>query len=506
MVQFSTDPGTDVFVRGIDAGERARKARSQMAVDAAIRRGLAQSFGPDAAAAPPLAPQLVQAAPQAPARNEGLEQPPPAAAAPTLTPRPAMPQAAPAPAPSPTLAPQPQPTARPAAGDRYDPVLRELAGAEGGGAAALGIMQQQDRAGAVDARRRDQLARLSMLALSKGDVTTGQYFADQAGIPLPQIVPGRGRGGGRAGGGVDAAQARLLGTASLAAKRLYGGDMAQAQRFTQAYIQNGGDIGKAIEAAGDPSGGPVRRWMWRHNPQTQQEELVGLRPDGSQLPMTDDEGKPFLRAPAAGRVVRSGDGYASVGRDGTAATVTGQGGAPIPGPAQPQGGARAGGRPLDREVKRQMLVSAGIPEQEAALIAAGALPSPAALGQIRARISSAVNADLMLRSKPQAQKNAEIDRQYQDVLRAISPTRGAPALAPTPPAALPPAQAAASPTPAPQAAPPPAPAPAAARPAPAGGVPPRPANVPPGSQYSPSRRQWRTPDGLMLGEDGRPSA
>lgn len=35
-------------------------------------------------------------------------------------------------------------------------------------------------------------------------------------------------------------------------------------------------------------------------------------------------------------------------------------------------------------------------------------------------------------------------------------------------------------------------------------VPARPAKVPPGSQYSPSRRQWRTPNGMLFDESGRP--
>lgn len=46
-----------------------------------------------------------------------------------------------------------------------------------------------------------------------------------------------------------------------------------------------------------------------------------------------------------------------------------------------------------------------------------------------------------------------------------------------------------------------APAPAAA-----GGVPARPAGVPPGSAYSPSRKQWKAPDGRLFTETGAPVA
>lgn len=38
------------------------------------------------------------------------------------------------------------------------------------------------------------------------------------------------------------------------------------------------------------------------------------------------------------------------------------------------------------------------------------------------------------------------------------------------------------------------------------GIPPHPATVPPGSQYSPSRRMWRDPEGRTYTEDGRPAA
>ena len=48
-------------------------------------------------------------------------------------------------------------------------------------------------------------------------------------------------------------------------------------------------------------------------------------------------------------------------------------------------------------------------------------------------------------------------------------------------------------------------APAAATPAPpaSGGAPARPGGVPEGSAYSPSRKQWRSPDGKMFDASGK---
>lgn len=475
MVNFATDPGTDVFLRGIDAGERARKARNAVSVDAAVRRGLAASLGagggaplapvpavdavtPPSAPATPPAPSLAPAprgappaAVAAPMRGRGgepLEGSPDAPPVPTpALPPPPPPPPAPAPraagpalAPPPAVAGGPQPV-----GDRYENVLRELARVEGGGAAALGVMQQQDRSEAVAGRRRDQLARLSMYALKQGDVATGQYFANQAGIPLPQIQPGRGRGGAGGGGSVQQ-QARLLGSATLAARRLFGNDVGQAQRFTQAYIANGGDVAKALEAAGDPTQGPVRQYRWRLNPQSGQEELVGLRADGTMLPMTDDDGQPFVRAPQQ-RVVQTEGGYATVNpQSGAARPVTGADGQPIQAP--PRGGAagpRAGGRPLDREVRRQMLVEAGLSPQEAALVAGGGTLTPAARAQILFRIQTAVGADALI---PENKKAAEIERRYNDIIGRLGGGASAPTL-PRAPADAP----ALAPTPAPQIAP-----------------------------------------------------
>lgn len=487
MVNFATDPGTDVFLRGIDAGERARKARNAVSVDAAVRRGLSASLGagggaplapvpavdgvtPPAAPSTPPAPSLAPAprgappaAVAAPMRGRGgepLEGAPdaPPVPMPALPPPPPPPPPAPAPrAAGPALAPPPAVAggAQPV-GDRYENVLRELAGVEGGGAAALGVMQQQDRSEAVAGRRRDQLARLSMYALKQGDVATGQYFANQAGIPLPQIQPGRGRGGAGGGGSVQQ-QARLLGSATLAARRLFGNDVGQAQRFTQAYIANGGDVAKALEAAGDPTQGPVRQYRWRLNPQSGQEELVGLRADGTMLSMTDDDGKPFVRAPQQ-RVVQTPGGYATVNpTDSTARPVTGQDGTQLQPPpragAAGAGGPRANGRPLNIEAKRQMLIDAGVDPREAALAAAGGSLSPNARAQAYIRIQSAVNSDMMI---PPDKKGAEIDRRYREFegrFNGGSPTSPTPAGAlPRAPAAVPEPAA-----PVPQLAPPPAP-------------------------------------------------
>jgi hypothetical protein len=46
--------------------------------------------------------------------------------------------------------------------------------------------------------------------------------------------------------------------------------------------------------------------------------------------------------------------------------------------------------------------------------------------------------------------------------------------------------------------------PARTPPPPAGGAPAHPANIPPGSMYSPSRKQYKTPDGRILDQNGKP--
>ena len=475
MVNFATDPGTDTFLRGIDAGERARKARTAVAVDAAVRRGLAAAQGGNAAAPPALAPvpavdavtpPAAPATPPAPALAPAPRGAPPAAVAAPMrgrggeplegspdappVPTPALPPPPPpppAPAPraaGPALAPPPAVAGGPQpVGDRYENVLRELARVEGGGAAALGVMQQQDRRDVATERRRDQLARLSMYALKQGDVATGQYFANQAGIPLPQIQPGRGRGG--AGGNADVTQAKVICQAALDAKKIYGHNQRQAEAYFRTFIETGGDRTKAIEAARSIPD-PVWRQDWVFNEQTGQSELYGFRRDGSSVRITDDDGQPFVRAPQQ-RVVQTEGGYATVNpQSGAARPVTGADGQPIQAP--PRGGAagpRAGGRPLDREVRRQMLVEAGLSPQEAALVAGGGTLTPAARAQILFRIQTAVGADALI---PENKKAAEIERRYNDIIGRLGGGASAPTL-PRAPADAP----ALAPTPAPQIAP-----------------------------------------------------
>jgi hypothetical protein len=280
MVQFNSDIGTDVFLRGIDAGERARKVRQSLAVDAAVRRGLSQSMGmgADGVVAPvaPVAPALAPTAGTPPAAPAAPAAQPPAAgaqtaapAAPALAPTPASTSAASAPPAAPAFAP---PTPAAAGGDRYEPVLRELAGVEGGGAAALGVMQQQQQGAAARERRQDQLARLSMYAYGRGDSRTGDYFADQAGIPRGAAVV---RGMGRAGTPQDTS---LLGRAMTLADSLYGtaaNERDAARRFTLAYIDSNGDMRAAMLAAA--AGSETRRRQL--TPAARSNLLVQIRRD-----------------------------------------------------------------------------------------------------------------------------------------------------------------------------------------------------------------------------------
>jgi len=198
MAMFSSDPGTDVLLRGLDAGQRARKMREEVSADTAIRRALSTQE------TPPPAPVL---APGAAPPAQGTIAAQPAPAAPSAAP--AAPQA-PA-APSSTLAPsaaapaQASPTLSPYAG-----VVRELAATPGGGQQALQIMQAQDRGQQGDTRRRDQMARLAVTELARGNQRSAEWYAREAGIPMSQLPPpgappaGRGGAGGGAGGAAGA--------------------------------------------------------------------------------------------------------------------------------------------------------------------------------------------------------------------------------------------------------------------------------------------------------------
>lgn len=513
MALFTTDPGTDMFVRGVDAGERARKNREQVSVDTAIRAGLAQQ---QAAAAPPLspapapppvsaprptaapatpppppppAPPLAPPAAPEPPGGSGVPdsippaaEPPQAAWPPPQAPRPAT--SAPR-APAPALTPGPSmpttaasspylaPTMRGGAGgDRYGAILQNLSQAPGGGVAALGIMREQDRVGVLDSRRRDQLGRLAMMAFAKGDRVTGEYFARQGGLTLP---PQFGVGMGRAGrGGGTGANTRSLAQAMMMAKDYYGNDPEAGKAFIQRFIATG-DFQQAFEAGGNPVGKSFKVG-WASAEDGKNQYMTHVMPDGRVVPAKGPDGQLVMR-----------------NTPGTGAAT---------------------GRTLNIEAKRAMLIAGGIPEQEASLMAAGGTISPAAKALLIQKIVSDVGKDVMI---PEEQRAAEVHRQLQQVEQLLSGGTAAPA--PPPPPAAP----AATPqpgffgrifgggTPAPAATPQPAlpraqadsPALMPAAPAAPTGTPQRPPSVPAGSAYSASRKQWRAPDGTIFDANGQ---
>jgi hypothetical protein len=179
------------------------------------------------------------------------------------------------------------------------------------------------------------------------------------------------------------------------------------------------------------------------------------------------------------------------------------------------------------EVKRQMLVAAGVPPEQAALEAAGQVVSRNTLANVYRSIAqnslSQAEIDqkmavfgpdwrqrLGMPAQPPAPPQPEPQPQgpgfFQRMFGGGSATppqqppaqgdSGALGRVQAPPAGQPPAAAAAAPTPAPT---PAAPAPAAATPR-------RPLSVPPGSEYSPSRNQWRDGDGKIYDAYGKPLA
>lgn len=498
-MQFSTDPGTDTLLRGLEGGMRARANRQAVETDAALRRGIGSMLGMPQQAAPAAAAPV--SAP--PAAGAPAPAPQPPAAGGVAPPAPAQ-GAAPAPpamAPGTAVAPPPPPapaTAPPQEGGRYDAVLRELAGTPGGGAAALNVMGQQSREDIALGRRRDQWGRLSMQALARGDIETGQFYAERAGIPLPRLAPPRSGQRGGAGGGAAAAPAnvgmnpRLLGVAGTLSHRIYGSNPEQARIFMDTYVATNGDIRAAFEKAGQPKTGLVNfQRVW--NEEEQVFKLVGISRDGQGRPIFDEAGEPITadrpapqaaparpqphrvlttqgglvrmdpatgqtspvmlpdgltpatpppRAaprPAQGQIVQTPQGPVLVDRT-TAQSqpVMAPGGttplAPAPGTTS--------ARVIDRQVKYQQLVASGLytPEQ-ANLVAAGQGLTPALRTQILLRIRRDVLAD---RRIPTAQKETAIAQQFQEAERlAVGGTAPAPAR-PAPPGAPPPGDGASS--------------------------------------------------------------
>ncbi len=243
---------------------------------------------------------------------------------------------------------------------RYDPILRQLANAPGGGAPALQILQSQSRYDMGQGRRSDAYARMAMTAFSRGDMDTGRYYLGIAGINPP---PGLGQ---------DQSSMRAVGTAALAAHRLYGDtNQAAAQRFAQTFVATR-DMNAAIQAAGPTQSGvqSVRQVDDGNGNITYYE----VRRDGTAAPMTGPDGVAIMgHRPASNQILASPGGYVSVNRSNPGAgaqPVTLPNGAPAQAPQRGSAGGAGGAL----AAKVQALIKAGYSEQDANAIAAGIKP------------------------------------------------------------------------------------------------------------------------------------
>ncbi|MBU8540174.1 hypothetical protein [Falsiroseomonas tokyonensis] len=370
--------------------------------------------------------------------------------------------------------PQPQP-AQPARDPRnpYAPILARLAGTPGGGATALGLLQRGEtdnrlrdiastraagQATAAQTRSRQATERNILMAIGRGEVDLARQFAAQIGMELPANITG-----------ADEQSRRRFAAGSLLAQRHYGGDPQQAQSFLTTYLQTGNALA-ALQAAGTPRGaGANWRPMWIQR--DEQEVLAFFNPRTRQIEVAGQPAAPG--APTSG---------------GDNPQTAAQPSQPPAGPvtrSPPRSGSQA--RPAAMETRRQMLVAAGVPPQEAALIASGYQVTPAQRTRAFQAFRTAAERDV-LESDP-VRREAEIRRRVDAAMAALDEEIGNGR------------QPAAS-----GAQPPPPQAPVDGR----GAAPPpplrRPPTVPPGSQWSPSRRQFRAPDGRIFNEDGSPAA
>lgn len=423
----------------------------------------------------------------------------------------------------------------------FDAILDELAGVEGGGAAALQLLQRGTGAARQAQAERERVRQIeraettALQALGRGDVQTFRHFAPMAGIELPDEV-------------IQNAEARgRLATAGLLAQRHYRGNEQQAQRFVDTYLRTG-DVNEAMRVAGPPQQRDPR-WSQRWVQSDEQDILMffdARNPQARGVPAQGPDGRPVTRPTTGGAggaqrqiIVQTPDGPAFAfanPRDPSAPPILLRDEAGNVVRPAARGGA-AGGRVMDRQLRLQMLIAAGVPEQEANAIAGGMRPPPSTVVSAFTRFSqlASQNIDLDTPQRQAAWTEAQMTGLFGPDWRAMTRPGGAanapaqPAVpepqatpapsrpwwqifgggggsAPAPAPALPPAQqdrgaaAVAPPAAAPMV---PAAPPAPAAPT-ANGIPPLPLGVPPGSAWSPSRQMWRDPAGRLYSADGDP--
>lgn len=241
---------------------------------------------------------------------------------------------------------------QPAYNARYDPILRSLSQVPGGGAPSLDILKSQSRYDMATGRRQDSYARLAMTAAARGDVPTATYFAQVAGLNVPQ------------GFGQDAAATRRLGTASLMAERLAGGDSRWAAAFTHGYMQTG-NVDTAMQMAGQPRDRILTPKML-YDAENDTYRMVGVTRQGQGVTVTGQDGQPITGdRPPTNQVIQTPQGYATVNKNSPTPTAT-----PV---MQP--GANTQAQPIARgnpaQAQHDALVASGVPDVQAWAIARG---------------------------------------------------------------------------------------------------------------------------------------
>lgn len=328
-------------------------------------------------------------------------------------------------APPPAAMPQQRP------GNPYGPVLSRLVATPGAGAAALNLLQRGESeatrrayyaskgAGGMTASAMNQAERNIIYALGRGEVDVAKAIAARVGMQLPPAVLENARG------------RELFARGANLASRHYRNDPAQGQRFLQAFIQSGGNLDAAAQAAGAPAGAPPnwriemlrqddRDFLAFVNPRTGEIRLPG----GQQVaPGFAGGGAPAAAPPAAPAAPAAPEQPPTEGQPPQQQPFVSSG---RPGSLSrsPRAGSQA--RTPDREVRRQMAIAGGATEQEAAAIASGMAVTAAQRARAFERFRTAAEKEV-LETNP-ARREAEVQRRTNAAMaewdRVVGATSG----------------------------------------------------------------------------------